>query len=380
MGDFDHFNSTPPADLGKPAGDNSPATPPAVAPAPETAPVSGTPPAEPAKAPETIPDAFIEGFNKRYNTTYKSDDEVKSLFTLPEKVKEYETKLSDRDELAKSVDKYKNDLEELRVNGTSELLSKPLIRRAYVAEQLQAKYPDRDAFVLQEIAMSDIDKMSDVEAIAKEKMVSIKGLTFEDAKLAKLADFGIDANSSPAEWDDVQKARVRIAGAESKERIKQLLQGIELPKQPMSKEEQEKVAAKALEDKVRVTQPVREAFKKFDRYVNGDFEFVVSDEFKAKLDDVFQGMFIDSGLDVNEKTLKTAEMFKRAMFVEEYFPKMKEVIVKQAQTALREQLDKELHNDAPLNSATATDQTPQPDRKGVSSFFHGDENKRTTKL
>jgi hypothetical protein len=315
---------------------------------------------------------FIESINKRYGTQYKGDDEVKNVFGLPQKVIEYEKTIKEKEELAKSVEeKYKKELEDLKSSGTSALLEDPLIRRAFVASQLKAKYPDRDEFVLQEIAMSDIDKMSDIDAIAKERMVSIKGLTLEEAKLAKLADFGIDASTDPEEWDSVAKARVKIAGAEAKERIKALLNGVEIPK-TISKEDREKLAVKAFDEKVKAITPVREQFKKFDKYVNGDFEFVVPDEFKAKLDDMFKSWFIDGKVDVNENTIRNAEMFKRNMFLDEYFPKMREVIVKQAQTALKEQLDKELHNDKPLNTASATDQgqPADPNRPGVNEFFN----------
>ena len=50
-------------------------------------------------------------------------------------------------------------------------------------------------------------------------------------------------------------------------------------------------------------------------------EFAVPDEFKSWLGDVFNGMFIDGGLEVNEENLATAELIKKALFVEEYLPK-----------------------------------------------------------
>jgi hypothetical protein len=250
----------------------------------------------------------------------------------------------------------------------SDLLAKPRLRNAYIAEQLVAKYPDRDPEILASVAMSDIEKMNDIEAIAKERMISVKGLTFDEAKLAKLADFGIDLETKPEEWDSVAKARLKIAGAEAKDRMKQLLQGIELPK-VVTKEEREATQAKYLEDKVKATTPIKEIFKKFDTYKNGEFEFVVPDEFKSKLEDVFNGMFIDSGLEVNEENIVTAELIKKALFVEEYLPKMLEVKEKLVLAKLKEEQDKLLHNDTPPNTATATDQGTQPEKSGVSSFF-----------
>lgn len=334
---------------------------------------------ETAQSTDTQPDVFFDSFNKRYNTTFKSDDEIKPLFELPKKITEYEEKVKNYSELEQSVEKYKQELEESKANSMSDLLNDPLIRKAFVASQLKQKYPDRDEFVMQEIAMSDIDRMSDIDAIAKEKMATIKGLTFEEAKLAKLADFGIDPTTSPEEWDSVAKARVKIAGAEAKERIKGLLNGIQMP-QVQTKEQKETLMAQAKEEKIKLTAPLKEKYKQFDKYVNGKVEFVVPDEFKAKLDDVFQGFFIDSGLEVNEKTLAAAEKYKRDLFLEEYLPKIIEVAEKQAVTTYKEQIEKELHNDKPLNTATATDQNTQTDEKGVGEFFRNQKGDRAKKI
>lgn len=330
---------------------------------------------------ENKPEEFIEVFNKRYGTTHKSDEEIKQVLSLAGKATEYETKYKDYDTIKGDVEKYKKELDETKTTYMSDLLAKPRLRSAYVAEQLVAKYPDRDPEVLASVAMSDIDKMSDIEAIAKERMITVKGLTFDEARLAKLADFGIDNETKPEEWDSVAKARVKIAGAEAKERIKQLLNGIELPK-VVTKEERELNQAKLLKDKETAVQPIREVFKKFDTYKNGDFEFEVPEEFKSKLDDVFKGMFLDSGLEVNEQNLATAELIKKSLFVEEYFSKMLEVHEKTIKAKLKEEQDKLLHNDAPPNTATATDQgTGQdPNKQGISGFFQSQGSGRATKL
>lgn len=374
--EFASFNTTPPADLVPQVENNSQATPPT-----EVTPTeSGTPPAEATPPAEPKPDVFFDEFNKRYNTQYKGDEDLKGLINLTGKVSEYETKVKDYDTIKGDVEKYKKELDEVKTTYMSDLLAKPRLRSAYVAEQLVAKYPDRDPEVLASVAMSDIEKMSDIEAIAKERMITVKGLTFDEARLAKLADFGIDNETKPEEWDSVAKARVKIAGAEAKERIKQLLSGIELPK-VVTKEERELNQAKVLKDKETAVQPIRTVFNKFDTYKNGDFEFEVPEEFKSKLDSVFKGMFIDSGLEVNEQNIATAEMIKKSLFVEEYFSKMLEVHEKTVKAKLKEEQDKLLHNDTPPNTATATDNgTGQdPNKQGVSSFFQS-QGSRATKL
>jgi len=319
---------------------------------------------------QETPDTFIEDFNKRYNAEIKSDDEVKELFTLKGKVSEYETKLAGHDELKLSVDKHKEELEEVKKNGLSDLLEKPLIRQAYIAQQLINKYPDRDPDILGELAMSDIEKMPDIDVLARERKMRGSKSSLENIKAVIVKELGIDPEQKPEEWDSLVTTELELKATDARDRIKTLLKDIEIPK-PVSKEERELQATKALEEKVKSVQPIRDIFNKFDTYKNGDFEFEPPEEFKSKLDDIFKGMFIDGGLTVNEENIATAELIKKALFVEEYLPKMMEVKEKEVIARLKAEEDARLNNDTPPNTATATDQgePENPDQPGLSSFF-----------
>ncbi len=316
------------------------------------------------------PDTFIEDFNKRYNAEIKSDDEVKELFTLKGKVSEYETKLKGHDELKLSVDKHKEELEEVKKNGLTDLLEKPLIRQAYIAQQLINKYPDRDPDILGELAMSDIEKMPDIDVLARERKMRGSKSSLENIKAVIVKELGIDPEQSPEEWDSLVTTELELKATDARDRIKTLLKDIEVPK-PVSKEERELQATKALEEKVKSVQPIRDIFNKFDTYKNGDFEFEPPEEFKSKLDGIFKGMFIDGGLTVNEENIATAELIKKALFVEEYLPKMMEVKEKEVIARLKAEEDARLNNDTPPNTTTATEQgePENPDQPGLSNFF-----------
>lgn len=319
------------------------------------------------------PDTFFEEYNKRYGTSYKSDEDIRSTLSLAGKASELETKYKDYDDIKTTADKYKNELEEQKANGMSDLLGKPRIRSAYIAEQLVAKYPDRDPDILANLAMSDIDKMSDLEVLAKERKMRGSKSSLDNIKAVIVKELGIDPELKPEEWDSLVTTEMEMKATDARDRIKTLLKDIELPK-VVSKEEREATAAQRLEDKKKAAQPIKEIFKKFDTYKNGDFEFAPPDEFKAKLEDVFNGMFIKGGLEINEENLATAELLKKALFVEEYLPKMLEVKEKQVLAKLKEEQDALLHNDELPNTATATDQsteTEDPNRPGVSKFFRG---------
>jgi hypothetical protein len=376
---FENFNTKPPEEQ---VAQNSQ---PEVVATPTDAPVIETPSAQatPAEPPKVVEppkvDEFIENLNKRYGTQFKAEEEVKGIFELPKKVTEYEGKLKTFDEATKSAEQYKKELEELRTNGLSEFLDKPLIRNAFVASKLQEKYPDKDPYLLQEIAMQDVSKMDDLEAVAKEQKINFPHLKLEDLKKAIASELGLDPETKPEEWDSVVKTRLAIKGAQAKENIKNLLKGIEVPK-TATKEEREQALATARQEVEKAIAPVRDRFNKFDKYTNGDFDFDVPTEFKDKVDNIFKGMFLDSGLAVNEQNLATAELFKRAMFVEEYFPKIREVLVAQGYTKHKEEVEKLLNNDQPPNTTTAADQVATPEYQGVSKFFQDEKTQRVTKL
>ena len=319
---------------------------------------------------EEAPDQFFADFNKRYSTEYKADDEIKGLFTLPSKVKEYEEKLKDHDSLTQDVEKYKKELEDTKTTYMSDLLAKPRIRSAYIAEQLVAKFPDRDPDVLASVAMSDIDKMSDIDVLAKERKMRGSKSSLDNIKAVIIKELGVEADQSPEEWDSLVNTELEMKATDARERIKTLLKDIELPK-TVTLEEREAQKATILENKKKQSEPFKEIFKKFDLYKNGEFEFVPPDEFKSKLEDVFTGMFIDNDLDLNEDNLATAELIKKALFVEEYLPKMLETHEKQIKAKMKEEQDALLNNDTPPNTATATDTGTQedPSRPGISKFF-----------
>jgi hypothetical protein len=252
----------------------------------------------------------------------------------------------------------------------SDFLEKPRIRKAYIAEQLIGKYPDRDPDVLGELVMSDIDKMSDIEVLARERKMRGSKSSLDNIKAVIKKELGIDPEQEPEEWDSLVHTNLEMNATEARDRIKTLLKDIEIPK-TVTKEERQAAQTKALEDKVKAVQPIRDIFNKFDTYKNGDFEFAPPEEFKSKLDGIFKGMFIDGGLEVNEQNIATAEMIKKALFVEEYLPQMLEVKAKAIRAEMQEKFDKENHNDTPPNTATATDQhsDADPNKQGISNFF-----------
>jgi hypothetical protein len=219
--------------------------------------------------------------------------------------------------------------------------------------------------------MSDIDKMDDLEVLAKERKMRGSKSSLENIKAVIIKELGIDTDLKPEEWDNLVTTEIEMKATDARDRIKTLLKDIEVPR-VVTKEEREAQQAKFLEEKVKAVAPIKEVFKKFDTYKNGEFEFTVEDEFKSTLGDIFDNMFIKGGLEVNEENIATAEKLKKALFVEEYLPKMLEVKEKEVLARVKAEQDALLNNDEPPNTATATDQNVEqedPNRPGLSKFF-----------
>jgi hypothetical protein len=316
-----------------------------------------------------VPDKFIEDFNKRYSTSFKADDELRTVLGMPQKIGELEGKAKLSEEYAQKVEDYKKQIEEYKNNGNSEFLSKPLVRKAYIAEQLLAKYPDKDPFTLQEIVMADVDKMGDLDVLIKEQKISFPDYSEEDHKASILKAMGVDPETNPKDWDSITKLTIAKSAFVAREKIKALTTGIELPK-TVTKEEREQAVARTMQERTKALEPHKAKFTTFDKFKHGDFEFDSTSDFKSRLGESFDNMFLRDGLEPTPENLQLAEEMRDAQFLFQNFDKIREVIAKQAQTEIQKKLDEALHNTQPPNTATATDESGQSGNlPGLSKFL-----------
>jgi len=326
-----------------------------------------TPPAEPPKAEPPKVDEFIETINKRYGTQFKADDEVKGIFGLPKKVTEYETKLKEKESLEKSIGDYKKRIEELE--GSQDPLRWFSSPETYVAEQLRIKYPKSNPVLLQEIATTDVNKMGDLDVLVKDKQLFVNDPPKESViRSVVLKKYGIDPTLPPEEWDEISVAEMKLDAAAARDKINNLKGVIEMPK-VMTKEQREQAQAEAVAQKEQAIAPLKETFSKFDKFQKDDFGFDVPDEYKSKLPDMFQSMFIDAGLEPNEGNLQSALELRDALLLYQYFPKIREIITKEAETKLQAKLDAELHNTQPPNTTTLTDHENVNTPPGLDKFL-----------
>ena len=337
-------------------------TPPAQPQAQVEQPIVGEPPqAEPPKV-----DTFFEEFNKRYGTQYKSDDEVKPVFGLPKKVGEYEGKLKDYE---KSVSEYQKKITELEeLQDPLKYFSSP---DAFKAEQLRIKYPKSNPDALQKIAMSDVDKMNDLDVLIKDRQLFVPDAPREEViRKVILKKYGIDPDTDPNEWDEISVAEMKLDAAAAKEKINGLKSVIEMP-QVLTKEQKEQARIEAQSKREEAVTPLKDTFLKFDKFSHKEiegFDFDVPEEYKKALPNMFQSMFMEAGLEPTQENLNTALELREALLVHQYLPKLREIWIKEGQALATKVVDKELHNDTPPNVKTATDDKNVGTLPGLSKF------------
>jgi hypothetical protein len=320
---------------------------------------------------ETKPDQFIEDLNKRFGTQFKADTEVKDIFGLPQKIATYESELTKTKDYASRIEQYEKQLEEYKSNAnTANLLEKPLIRQAFVAQQLQEKYPDKDAETLRQIVMSDVSKMSDVDVLVKAQKINHPTIAESDLKAAIYRKHGIDPDTKPEEWDSVTRAELAMSADDARASIKTLTSGIEFPK-AVTKEQRDADAQVALQKRIQETNPLKADFLAFDKFKRGTIDYDVPADYKEKLPDMFQAMFIDAGMEPTKENLQTAIELRDATFLYQNLDKIIEVAVKANQVEIQKKLDEALHNTQPPNTATATDESTdnKDTRKGLGAFL-----------
>jgi len=328
-----------------------------------------TPPTveEPPKVETPKADEFIENLNKKFGTQYKTEDELKNIFGLPKKVTEYETELATH---KMSIEDYKKKIEELEeLRNPLKYFSSP---QTYIAEQLRIKYPKSNPVLLQEIATTDVSKMSDLDVLVKDKQLFVQDAPREEViKKVVLKKYGIDPATPVEEWDEVALGEMKLDAAIAREKINTLRGGIEMPVVP-SKEQRAQEEAEAKAKQEQAVAPLKEKFLQYDKFSHKDiqgFEMDIPVDFKRKLPDMIQGM-IDSGLEGNQEDIDTAMELRDASFVLEYLPKFREIWIKEGETKVQVRVDAELNNTEPPNTATRTDQQEvKPQLPGLSDLL-----------
>jgi hypothetical protein len=213
--------------------------------------------------------------------------------------------------------------------------------------------------------------MSDIDVLVKAQKINHPNIAENDLKAAIYDTNGIDPDAKPEEWNSVTRAKLAMSADDARATLKTLTSGIEFPK-AVTKEQRDADAATALQKRIQATDPLKAEFTTFDKFKSekGNIDYDVPADFKAKLPDMFQAMFIDAGLDPTPENKATAMELRNMTFLYQNIDKIIEVKVKEGQTEIQKKLDEALNNTKPPNTATATDEgSPQNNRRGLGAFL-----------
>lgn len=313
---------------------------------------------------------WIAEFNKTFGTQYKSHEEIKPLTELPSKIKEYEEKENSYKAFVEQEKTYKNKIEELESSlNPLKYFSSP---DAYIAEQLRMQHPTKNPVLLQEIATSDLSKMDDLKVLVKSILLEHPDLAESGVEEYLESEYGIDKDTPREEWSNALKTKIKIKAAEKRKELGELKKQINLP-EVMTPEQREAKAAEQRDNTKKALEPYADKFAKFDKFTRtiGDkqFEFLVPDEFKAGLKPMMEAFFL-AGNEINETNLEAIQRVRDGQMLLDNFDAVYRAIWSDAEAAVRKEVDALLGNNAPPNTATASDEgTGAESPHGMGAFL-----------
>lgn len=299
--------------------------------------------------------SWLQEFNKAFGTEYKEADEIKPLFELPSRVKEYEEKEESYKSFKEQEKSYKVKIEDLQSSlNPLKYFSSP---DAYIAEQLRVQHPDKNPVLLHELATKDLKSMDDFDILVKSVLLEQPDLAEKDVRQYLEGELGVDPETPREELDASVRTKIKIKAAEKRKELGVLKSQISLP-EVLTPEQAEQQKAEQLTKVKETIKPYADKFAQFDKFSTdvGDkkFEFVVPDEYKESLKPMFEAFFL-SGNELNEQNLQTVSELRDALLLSRHLPSVYRAIETDVEARLRQETDEKLGNTTPPNTSTATD-------------------------
>jgi hypothetical protein len=255
----------------------------------------------------------LEDLNKVFESDYKSLDDLKEALnqskeidTLRKSSKEWEDKYTEKDKLLKE---HSNPLTYFKDENE------------YKRQQLLKQHPELNSQLAGEVFSQDVDKMDSIKAITLKTMLENPGLEDGEQGILDLIydKYGIDPETPKSEWDALTRNKINIESNQAKKFLKEIQGEIKLPETidfEANKEAVEKAATEAKEKLTKDWKPfVGKMFDKFDKLeltredkdgkAEKFFEYAVDKGFKKEAEEEALKLIVESGLEVNEKNLKT---------------------------------------------------------------------------
>jgi hypothetical protein len=295
--------------------------------------------------------------NKSYKTEFKTPEEFGAVFEKAKRVDEYEPKIKGYEE---SEIKYKKQLEELQssLNPLNYFSS----QESYVAEQLRRQHPDKSPYVLQQIVTSDNKRMDDLDVLIKNQMLETPDLIGgeQGAREYILDKYGVDPATPKEEWSITLQNKIKIEANAARKAWDELKSKVVVPKVQTPEEKEADLVRIKEEKKIQLT-PIKEIFSKFDKFTEEIepgkvLDFIVPDEYKQTLPDMFEAYFVEAGIEPTKENLVIMEDLKKGIMLGKYIKQIYKVIEGDVETRMKAERDILLNNTKPSNTQTAAEE------------------------
>jgi len=328
-------------------------------PAPITEPASTetvvTETAQPA-TPEPVQTDFWSSLNEKLKTDFKSEDDIRSLIENSSKVKTLEEQLKDFDTLKADIEFYKESADPLKHFANED---------EYRLQQFRKSNPEKDSSVAYQVFTSDIDKLSDLDVLAKYELLNneVEG---GDAGAKELVaqQYSLDLESDPKDWSTLSRNQLKKAANLVRKEFKDLKESYKLPEKVdlASKRQSDQQAIAQRKELIEKgwTEVIPKALNEIkeieinDTDKDGNVEplmkYVIDEDLKKELGEEAKQILLANNVDINAESGKFIDKYIKDQYVTRTLPKILKAYATTLMAELDAKRDKEIHNPTPIKT------------------------------
>jgi len=324
----------------------------------------------------------IESFNKHFQRSFKDEEELKSLFELPDKLKTYEEQVADKEralqELQEKHNSFLDSIDPEKIFTDKE---------AITLTQLRQKYPNADMNSITNIRSSDLNSMDKLDALVLIDKLTVPSKASDSVRQSEILK-GLGIDSEPDDLTENDRYRIEkeyVSKSNVLNEIKDFqpeLKKYDFEGERLARQErltQEKEALKSYNEKA--LKILLDGFKETKSVFQEDgkdhtYTFTVEEEFKTKNFNDILDAITTSGFKI---TTENAQEVARQIDNEYWLQNRDKIVrdaVKQEIAKVKEATHKEIHSDSPINKNEAPEGDKGEAKTVLQSIRSGEFKKR----
>lgn len=319
----------------------------------------------------------VSGFNQYFEKSFADENELRNLFEYPEKIKDYETRIEDRErELQSAHEKYNALLDSIDPEKVFPN------KDAVALSQLAEKYPRADVGILSKIRSTEVDSMDKLDALVMiDKLTVPSNVSDSIRKSEILKSLNIEEDGDGLSDNDryrIEREYVSKSGIlqEIKEFQPELKKfDFELERSERQEKKSQELESlkshneKALKILLDGYKETKSAYKEDgkDRF----YTYIVDNDFKERHFNEMLDNITNSGVKI---TSENAQDIAKRIDNEYWLQNRDKIIhdaIKQATSEQKEAAHSEIHSDSPTNKSEAPPGKPKVPQTMMEQFRQG---------